>query len=57
MRPAADTEPFDLEARSERLAGNPLAAAAGMEIFRNFDQGFTTGLQPIIAGIGNTLLP
>ena len=57
MRPSADTEPFDLEARSERLADHPLAAAAGMEIFQNFDQGFTTGLQAIIAGIENTLLP
>lgn len=36
---------------SERLARYPLAAAAGSEIFANYDERFEDGLRLIVAGV------
>ena len=36
---------------AKRLSNFPLAAAAGPEIFENYDKGFDEGLQLVIAGI------
>ncbi|MFE1438040.1 TetR/AcrR family transcriptional regulator C-terminal domain-containing protein [Streptomyces sp. NPDC058739] len=48
---------YDLQARSERLAGQPLAAEAGREMFQERDAGFAAGLRAVIAGVEATLLP
>ncbi|WUK31456.1 TetR/AcrR family transcriptional regulator C-terminal domain-containing protein [Streptomyces sp. NBC_00370] len=50
-------EGYDLDARAERLAEFPLAAAAGYEIFQEQDAGFDAGLRAVTAGIALTLLP
>nr|WP_263494077.1 hypothetical protein [Streptomyces sp. PSKA30] len=52
---AAGAEGYDLDARAERLAAHPLAAAAGLEMFQNRDRGFETGLRAVIEGIAATL--
>ncbi|MGW5738226.1 MULTISPECIES: TetR/AcrR family transcriptional regulator C-terminal domain-containing protein [Streptomyces] len=54
--PAKEEGGYDLEARARRLDGYPLAAAAGHELFRDFDAGFEKGLTAVVAGIGATLL-
>ncbi|NED83858.1 TetR family transcriptional regulator [Streptomyces sp. SID11233] len=53
VRPMPDQqrEGFDVTERAERLARYPLAAAAGSEIFANYDERFEDGLRLIIAGI------
>lgn len=51
-----DTRACDLDARAERLAAYPRAAAAGYEIFRDRGAGFEAGLTAVVAGIGLTLL-
>ncbi|WNI29687.1 TetR/AcrR family transcriptional regulator C-terminal domain-containing protein [Streptomyces sp. ITFR-6] len=53
VRPMPDQrrEGFDVAERAERLARYPLAAAAGSEIFANYDERFEDGLRLIIAGI------
>ncbi|MFG2675629.1 TetR/AcrR family transcriptional regulator C-terminal domain-containing protein [Streptomyces sp. NPDC048445] len=53
VRPMPDQqrEGFDVTERAERLARYPLAAAAGSEIFVNYDERFEDGLRLIIAGI------
>ncbi|MFI9612987.1 TetR/AcrR family transcriptional regulator C-terminal domain-containing protein [Streptomyces sp. NPDC052023] len=53
--PAAGEGGYDLDARAERLAGFPLAAAAGDEMFRDRDRGFETGLRAVIEGVAATL--
>ncbi|MFE0172647.1 TetR/AcrR family transcriptional regulator C-terminal domain-containing protein [Streptomyces sp. NPDC059002] len=53
--PAQGDGGYDLVARAERLAAYPLAAAAGAEMFRDYDRGFDTGLAAVVAGIGATL--
>ncbi|MER5762471.1 TetR/AcrR family transcriptional regulator C-terminal domain-containing protein [Streptomyces sp. NPDC002082] len=55
--PGSDGEGYDLEARAERLAGYPLTAEAGPEMFRDQDAGFEAGLAAVLAGIAATLLP
>ncbi|MFJ9611957.1 TetR/AcrR family transcriptional regulator C-terminal domain-containing protein [Kitasatospora sp. NPDC101176] len=42
---------YDLEARAERLAAHPLAAAAGPVMFGDFDEGYAQGLEAILVGI------
>jgi AcrR family transcriptional regulator len=42
---------YDVAERAKRLADFPLAAAAGPEIFENYDEGFEEGLQLVVAGI------
>ncbi|MEU9080474.1 TetR/AcrR family transcriptional regulator C-terminal domain-containing protein [Kitasatospora sp. NPDC048538] len=42
---------YDLEARAERLAAHPLAAAAGPVMFGEFDEGYAQGLEAILVGI------
>ncbi|MFJ8546546.1 TetR/AcrR family transcriptional regulator C-terminal domain-containing protein [Streptomyces sp. NPDC093586] len=54
-RPLPDEhrEGFDLVAeRARRLAGYPLTAAAGTELFTDYDRHFEEGLALVIAGIG-----
>ncbi|MFD7279044.1 TetR/AcrR family transcriptional regulator C-terminal domain-containing protein [Streptomyces sp. NPDC059862] len=53
--PATGAEGYDLDARAERLAAHPLAAAAGLEMFQDRDRGFETGLRAVIEGIAATL--
>ncbi|MEU8762496.1 TetR/AcrR family transcriptional regulator C-terminal domain-containing protein [Streptomyces sp. NPDC048659] len=55
--PGERREGFDLEARAERLAGYPLAAAAGPELFADYDNGFEEGLRLIVAGIEAVYAP
>jgi AcrR family transcriptional regulator len=54
--PAGGAEGYDLDARAERLADYPLAAAGGHEFFQNRDQGFEAGLRVIVEGVAATLL-
>ncbi|MGH4034334.1 TetR/AcrR family transcriptional regulator C-terminal domain-containing protein [Actinomycetota bacterium Odt1-20B] len=54
--PAKGEEGYDLDARAERLAEFPLAAAAGYEMFRDYDAGFGQGLAAVVEGIGATLV-
>ncbi|MEV8017683.1 TetR/AcrR family transcriptional regulator C-terminal domain-containing protein [Streptomyces sp. NPDC086554] len=53
--PAKEAGGYDLAARAERLAAYPLAAAAGQEMFRDYDAGFEKGLAALVTGIGATL--
>ncbi|MEV0118109.1 TetR/AcrR family transcriptional regulator C-terminal domain-containing protein [Streptomyces sp. NPDC050844] len=53
--PVKEEGGYDLEARAERLAAYPLAAAAGQEMFRDYDAGFEKGLTAIVAGIAATM--
>ncbi|WP_042377666.1 TetR/AcrR family transcriptional regulator [Streptacidiphilus melanogenes] len=55
--PFDGTDGYDLDARAERLADYPLAAAAGGEMFQDFDQGFEQGLAVLLAGVEATLSP
>ncbi|GHC49928.1 TetR family transcriptional regulator [Streptomyces flavofungini] len=52
----AGSEGYDLAARAERLKDYPLAAAAGEEMFRGYEDGFEAGLAAVVAGVGVTLL-
>jgi AcrR family transcriptional regulator len=47
---------YEVDARAERLAAYPRAAAGGYEIFRDRGEGFEAGLTAVVAGIGLTLL-
>ncbi|KOG89823.1 TetR/AcrR family transcriptional regulator C-terminal domain-containing protein [Streptomyces varsoviensis] len=47
---------FDVDVRAERLREHPLAAAAGYEMFTEYDDGFEAGLAAIAAGVEATLL-
>lgn len=44
-------EGYDVDERAARLAAYPLAAAAGAEIFANYDERFEDGLRLIVAGV------
>lgn len=49
--PGERREGYDVEERAARMAGFPLAAAAGAEVFQSFEEGFEEGLRLVIAGI------
>ncbi|GAA0303001.1 TetR/AcrR family transcriptional regulator [Streptomyces polychromogenes] len=49
--PGERREGFDVAERAERLAGHPLAAAAGADLFQDYDQGFEEGLALLLDGI------
>ena len=55
--PGEAREDFDVAQRTERLADYPLAAAAGAELFADYDTGFEDGLRLIVAGIEATYAP
>ncbi|MEU6366731.1 TetR/AcrR family transcriptional regulator C-terminal domain-containing protein [Streptomyces sp. NPDC046931] len=44
-------EGFDVEERARTMADFPLSAAAGAEIFADYERHFTEGLELVIAGI------
>ncbi|GGP87186.1 TetR/AcrR family transcriptional regulator C-terminal domain-containing protein [Streptomyces melanogenes] len=44
-------EPLDIDARAVRLGDFPLAAAAGPDLFRGYEERFEGGLRVVIAGI------
>ncbi|MFJ6773371.1 TetR/AcrR family transcriptional regulator C-terminal domain-containing protein [Kitasatospora sp. NPDC091257] len=54
--PFDGAEGYDVDARAERLAAHPLAAASGRVMFQDFDEGFEQGLAAILAGVEATLL-
>lgn len=45
-------EGYDVAERARLLAGFPLSARAGAEIFHDYDEHFEEGLEIVIAGIG-----
>ncbi|MEU2621295.1 TetR/AcrR family transcriptional regulator C-terminal domain-containing protein [Streptomyces sp. NPDC007157] len=49
--PGERREGYDMEERARRLADFPLSAAAGREIFTDYDSQFETGLEIIITGV------
>ncbi|MFD3588676.1 TetR/AcrR family transcriptional regulator C-terminal domain-containing protein [Streptomyces sp. NPDC058683] len=49
--PGERREGYDVEERARLLADFPLSAAAGREIFTDYDSRFETGLEIIIAGV------
>ncbi|MEV7385675.1 MULTISPECIES: TetR/AcrR family transcriptional regulator [unclassified Streptomyces] len=51
--PGERREGYDVEERARLLADFPLAAAAGREIFTDYDRHFEEGLEIVIAGIGS----
>jgi AcrR family transcriptional regulator len=51
-RPGSPREGFDLAERTRMLAGFPLSAAAGPELFADYDRHFEEGLALLLAGIG-----
>ncbi|MFJ3901235.1 TetR/AcrR family transcriptional regulator [Streptomyces sp. NPDC090025] len=55
--PGERREGFDIAERAERLAAYPLAAAAGPQLFGNYDERFEAGLRLIVAGIEATYGP
>jgi AcrR family transcriptional regulator len=50
--PGERREGYDIEERARLLADFPLSAAAGREIFTDYDRRFEEGLELVIAGIG-----
>ncbi|MEH0418976.1 TetR/AcrR family transcriptional regulator C-terminal domain-containing protein [Streptomyces sp. B21-083] len=42
----------DVEERARRMADFPLSAAAGAEVFQDYDRQFEEGLELVLAGIG-----
>ncbi|MEU9036488.1 TetR/AcrR family transcriptional regulator [Streptomyces sp. NPDC048352] len=49
--PGERRDGYDVAERAERLAGFPLAADAGADLFQDYDQGFEEGLRLVVAGI------
>ncbi|MFF1556979.1 TetR/AcrR family transcriptional regulator C-terminal domain-containing protein [Streptomyces sp. NPDC058279] len=49
--PGERREGYDVTERAARMAAFPLAAAAGAELFQEYDEGFEEGLALVIAGI------
>ncbi|MFI6487445.1 TetR/AcrR family transcriptional regulator [Streptomyces sp. NPDC050564] len=49
--PGERREGYDVEERARRMADFPLSAAAGAEIFEDYDHHFEDGLALVIAGI------
>ncbi|MFY7568711.1 TetR/AcrR family transcriptional regulator C-terminal domain-containing protein [Streptomyces sp. WI04-05B] len=52
--PGERWEGHDVEERPRRMADFPLSAAAGAEVFQNYDRQFEEGLELVLAGIGTT---
>ncbi|MDO0926093.1 TetR/AcrR family transcriptional regulator [Streptomyces sp. TG1A-8] len=50
--PGERREGFDVEERAHRMAGFPLAAAAGHLLFDGYDAQFEEGLALVVAGVG-----
>ncbi|MFJ8009622.1 TetR/AcrR family transcriptional regulator [Streptomyces fagopyri] len=50
--PGERREGYDVQERARRMADFPLSAAAGAEIFEDYDRHFEEGLALVIAGIG-----
>ncbi|MEV7727384.1 TetR/AcrR family transcriptional regulator C-terminal domain-containing protein [Streptomyces sp. NPDC087917] len=50
--PGERREGFDIEERAARLADFPLSAAAGADLFQDYEEGFEEGLRLVVAGIG-----
>ncbi|GGY91971.1 TetR/AcrR family transcriptional regulator C-terminal domain-containing protein [Streptomyces poonensis] len=50
--PGERREGYDLAERARAMAGFPLAARAGEEMFQDYDRQFEEGLELLIAGIG-----
>jgi AcrR family transcriptional regulator len=50
-RPGERREGYDMDERARRLADFPLSAAAGAEIFEDYDRHFEEGLALLIAGV------
>ncbi|MFI8948911.1 TetR/AcrR family transcriptional regulator [Streptomyces sp. NPDC053750] len=50
--PGERREGFELDARARLMADFPLTAAAGTEMFTDFDRHFEEGLELVITGIG-----
>jgi AcrR family transcriptional regulator len=50
--PGERREGYDVDDRARRMADFPLSAAAGAEIFEDYDRHFEEGLALVIAGIG-----
>ncbi|MFE0812642.1 TetR/AcrR family transcriptional regulator [Streptomyces sp. NPDC058794] len=50
--PGERREGYDLDERARLMAGYPLTAQAGAEIFTDYDRHFEEGLALVIAGIG-----
>ncbi|MET7378189.1 TetR/AcrR family transcriptional regulator [Streptomyces sp. NPDC005526] len=49
--PGERREGYDIEERARRMADFPLSAAAGAEIFTDYDRHFEEGLALVVAGI------
>ncbi|MGW3666847.1 TetR/AcrR family transcriptional regulator [Streptomyces sp. NPDC005141] len=49
--PGERREGYDLDERARRMADFPLSAAAGAEIFGNYERHFEEGLHLVVAGI------
>ncbi|MCX5084994.1 TetR/AcrR family transcriptional regulator C-terminal domain-containing protein [Streptomyces sp. NPDC056121] len=49
--PGERRDGYDIDERARRMADFPLSAAAGAEIFENYEQHFEDGLALVIAGI------
>ncbi|MET9606910.1 TetR/AcrR family transcriptional regulator C-terminal domain-containing protein [Streptomyces sp. NPDC006512] len=49
--PGERREGYDVDERAARMAAFPLAAAAGAELFEDYDAGFEEGLRLLVAGI------
>ncbi|MFD7262604.1 TetR/AcrR family transcriptional regulator C-terminal domain-containing protein [Streptomyces sp. NPDC059874] len=49
--PGDRREGYDVDERAARMVEFPLAAAAGADLFQNYDEGFEEGLALVIAGI------
>ncbi|WP_328537079.1 TetR/AcrR family transcriptional regulator C-terminal domain-containing protein [Streptomyces sp. NBC_00344] len=49
--PEERREGYDIEERARRLADYPLTAAAGREIFTDYDRRFEEGLRLVVAGV------
>lgn len=52
--PGERREGYDVEERARRMAEFPLSAAAGAEVFQDYDRQFEEGLRLVLAGIGAT---
>ncbi|WP_329272147.1 TetR/AcrR family transcriptional regulator C-terminal domain-containing protein [Streptomyces sp. NBC_01451] len=52
--PGERREGYDVEERARRMADFPLSAAAGAEVFQDYDRQFEEGLGLVLAGIRTT---